>query len=245
MSPAAAAADLRVDRAGPTAIITLGRPPSNKLDLDLVLALARTLKECDDDAGIRSIVLTGEGEMFCGGADMDRIRATSTEAEFARETAALFGLFPRLATPVIAAVNGDALAGGFGLMCSADIIVMSSSARVGTVEAQFGSWPFIAQVPASRRTPAKALIRNALTGRPFTADEALALGIVDEVVPAYRLLARAVEWAGSVTGGAAAIADGRRLLYELYAPSYDEMLRAGADAFARFATRSTPTDGSD
>ncbi|GAA1016379.1 putative enoyl-CoA hydratase echA8 [Acrocarpospora pleiomorpha] len=221
--------DLR--REGRVTWVTLRRPPRNLLDADLTARLYRTLVELDDDADTGAIVITGEGEYFCGGADGPRLRETGTAKAFAAAAVDLFGRFPRSRTPILAAVNGDALAGGFGLVCAADIVIAVEGSRLGTIEATLGTWPMIAQVAAARRVPEKAAITNALTGQPFTAARALDLGIVDEVVPTDRLHERVTHYAHlSMAGGAAALV-GRPLFYRGKGQTIDDALRESAEAF--------------
>jgi enoyl-CoA hydratase/carnithine racemase len=237
--PAVGGTLVDVSRAGNIARITMRRPPQHKLDLVLTRQLRETLVELDAADDVRAIVLTGSGGVFCGGADLPEITATRTLHDFSDAIVELFALFPELRTPVVAAVNGDALAGGFGLMCCADIVLTVDDALLGTVEARFGSWPVIAQVAALRRTPFSALRRNVFTGKPFTAEQAERLGVVDEIVPAADLHARALEVAGEITVAGDAVASGRRALYQAGTLPFREALRAGANAFVALAAGSS------
>jgi enoyl-CoA hydratase/carnithine racemase len=230
------------------ALVTLTRPPANLIDEALAGQLLARLAGADRDPDVDAIVLTGAGDMFCGGADAAAVRASGRSAEFADTVVRLFSFFPGCRTPIVAAVNGDALAGGFGLACSCDVVVVADGARLGTIEAKAGAWPVLAQVPISRRVPEKAAITNALTGEPFTTRQAVTLGIVDEVVAAEDLLTRALQWgkAVSVSGSAAAV--GRPLFYRSREQDYLEALEAAGRAFARAFTpaddhrASTPRD---
>jgi enoyl-CoA hydratase/carnithine racemase len=226
-----------VTREGRVARITMRRPPQHKLDLLLTRALHATLAELDAADDVRAIVLTGSEGVFCGGADLPELMASGTVHDFADAVVELFALFPELRTPVVAAVNGDALAGGFGLMCCADIVLAVDDALLGTVEARFGSWPVIAQVAALQRTPFAALRRNVFTGKPFTAEQAERLGVVDEIVPAADLNARALEVAEEITVAGDAVATGRPELYRASTLPFREALRAGAGAFVTLVER--------
>ncbi|EMY35189.1 enoyl-CoA hydratase, partial [Arthrobacter crystallopoietes BAB-32] len=139
--------------------------------------------------------------------------------------------FPALRTPVLAAVNGDALAGGFGLVCSADIVIAVDTARLGTIEATLGTWPAVAQSPALRRVPAKAAITNILTGEPFSAGRAQQLGVIDEAVPADHLQERVAYYAEAVQRSGAAGRLGRPLMYASFDQDYGQALRSGAEGF--------------
>jgi enoyl-CoA hydratase/carnithine racemase len=229
--PNADTSPLEVRREGSTAWLTMRRAPDNKLELELTRALYDALTDADNDRTARSIVLTGSFGVFCGGADLPAIRETDTVKEFAEALADLFGVFPELKTPVIAAVNGDALAGGYGLACSADIVVAVDGAKMGTIEAKFGSWPALAQVAALQRTPFPMLVSNVHTGEPFTAQRAERFGIVDEIVAPDTLSQRAAELAEAAAAAGDALAIGRRALYRARDLPYRDALREGVGAF--------------
>jgi enoyl-CoA hydratase/carnithine racemase len=215
--------------------LSLHRPPANKLDLDLALTLRHALAEADEDERVRAIVLTGSGDVFCGGADVQAVTASGTLHAFSDALVELFSAFPDLTKPVIAAINGDALAGGFGLLCNADVVVAVEDARIGTIEARFGSWPVVAQVAALRRTPFSALVSNVLTGVPYSAVRAQQLGIVDEVVAADDLGPRVTALVEAVSVAGDAVTVGRPALYRAVTLPYQDALRAGADAFIALA----------
>ncbi|WP_349428823.1 enoyl-CoA hydratase/isomerase family protein [Microbacterium sp. LWS13-1.2] len=222
---------LTVARDGDVAWLTLHRGERNLLDAELTRALADAVAELDTQ-GVTAMVLTGAGAVFCAGADASKLRATGTAREFADAAIDLFCNLAEAQAPVIAAVNGDALAGGFGIACAADIVIAVDGAALGTVEAALGTWPMIAQVPASRRVPPKAAIRNALTGVPFTTAEAKDLGVIDEILSdAGALRVRAAEVAREVTVGGAAARRGKPMLVGLYMRQYRADLSGAADAF--------------
>ncbi|SKG68536.1 enoyl-CoA hydratase/isomerase [Mycobacteroides abscessus subsp. bolletii] len=222
---------IEIEHTDRIAWVWMNRPPKNLLDVDLTAGLYRTLVDLDADETVGAIVLTGAGEFFCAGADGPKLRETGTAREFANVVVDLFAHFPRARKPILAAVNGDALAGGFGLVCSADVAIAVEGCRLGTIEASLGTWPMIAQSPVARRVPIKAALTNALTGVPFNADRARELGIVDEVVPADQLTERIRHYAElAMSGGAAALA-GRALFLASADQPYDQALREGADAF--------------
>jgi enoyl-CoA hydratase/carnithine racemase len=221
----------REDREG-TAWLVLDRGPRNLLDAGMTRGLADEVAALAGDSTVTAVVLSGAGGVFCSGADGPQLRAMGTVRVFADALVDLFAGLALLPKPVIAAVDGDALAGGFGLACASDLVIASVGARLGTIEASLGTWPMIAQVPASRRVPPKALLRNVLTGIPFAADEALALGIVDEVVAdGDAVRARAQELAATVGTGGAPMAGGRPLLLGMLGGAYRQDLERAADAF--------------
>ncbi|WP_051423199.1 enoyl-CoA hydratase/isomerase family protein [Arthrobacter sp. MA-N2] len=216
---------------GRTGRIVLQRGEKNLLNAQMCAQLYDGLRSLDENPGVGAIVITGAGDHFCGGADGAHIRETGTAGEFAAAVVDLFGYFPESTTPIIAAVNGDALAGGFGLACSADIVIAVDTAQLGTIEARLGTWPAIAQVAAARRVPLKAAITNALTGDPFDAARSLALGIVDEVVPREDLDARIEHYAEAVMRSGEAVRIGRPLFYRSLNQEYRTALHEGAAGF--------------
>jgi enoyl-CoA hydratase/carnithine racemase len=218
---------------GRTAVLELNRPPAHLIDEDMAVELHESLSDLDGRADVDAIVLTGAGDVFCGGADAPVVRASGRAAQFADAVARLFCFLPRSTTPLVAAVNGDALAGGFGLMCACDVVVVVEGARLGTNEAAFGAWPALAQIPAIRRVPEKAALTNALTGVPFSTDQALRLGIVDEVVPRARLEARVHHWARAVTAAGSAVATGRPLFYRARELPYEQAVDEARQALTR------------
>lgn len=225
--------ELEMERHAGVVWVRMRRGERNLLDAGLTRSLADTVTELSNDPTVAVLVLTGAGVAFCGGADGAALRETGSAQVFADAAVDLFVGLAEAPFPVIAALNGDALAGGFGLACAADIVICVETAAVGTVEASLGTWPMIAQVPASRRVPPKAALRNALTGVPFTAQEALGLGIVDEVLPNQEsVLSRARELAQEIGRGNRAIAMGRPALVGLLSrASYRAELNRCAQGF--------------
>lgn len=217
-------------RRGDAVWVTLARGDRNLLDAELTEWLLETVTSLDAEAPT-AIVLTGAGDTFCGGADGPHLRQSGTAQRFADACVALFELLHSMSTPVIAALNGDALAGGFGLTCLADIVVAAEQARLGTIEASLGSWPMIAQAPALARMPAKAAVTNLLTGVPFSAERGAELGVVDEVVRVESIESAVERYVTLLTPGAAAARIGRPLMRDLLDPAFRDGLRTGAKAF--------------
>ena len=221
-----------VAQRGDAVWITLRRDTRNLLDAEHTRWLAETVRSVDRQAPV-AIVLTGAGDVFCGGADGPHLRATGTAQRFADEVVALFGALHSMPTPVIAALNGDALAGGFALACLADVVIAVEGARLGTIEASLGTWPMIAQVPALTRVPPKAAITNMLTGQPFDTERALRLGVLDEVVDRSALEAAVDRYVELIRCGGAAVRRGRPLMRAALSPTFEPALREGAEEFVR------------
>src|SRR5215218_4943774 len=175
--------------------LTLAKPPRNLLDPELMAALREAILEADADPGVEAIVLSGDGPMFCGGLDIERIQAGADPVAFAAGLVELLRIFPGLGKPVLAAVGGDALASGYALVCAADIAIAADHVRIGTVEATVGIWPMIAQVAPLQRLHPRHALQNLLTGEPFDAQRAYEIGVVNAVVGAGELWSEIRRWA--------------------------------------------------
>lgn len=158
--------------------------------------IGRAVADAADDAAVRAIVITGAGDRsFSAGGDLgggfvDRpVASHGARAAFADMLRAI-----RLADkPVIARVNGHALAGGFGLAVGCDVVHAVESATFGATEIRVGLWPMMISAVLVRAMPEKAAFDLVLTGRRIDANEARDLGVVSRVVPTLSDLDRAVE----------------------------------------------------
>jgi enoyl-CoA hydratase len=223
---------LLVEVADGVGTVTLNRPEArNALNRDLRRALPRALQELDRRDDVAAIVLTGAGPAFCAGLDLkelasggDALRETGATGESER---AHRGPFPDMATPVIGAVNGVAITGGFELALACDYLVASDRARFADTHARVGimpGWGLTVLLPEAigiRR--AKEM---STTGNFLDAGTALVWGLVNHVVPHDELL----PFARGLAADVATIdpAPVRRMLQ-----TYDEgALRDGAGAWA-------------
>jgi enoyl-CoA hydratase/carnithine racemase len=226
---------------GGLARLALAKPPRNLLDPDVMAAMREALLEADADRDVQAIVLTGAGDMFCGGLDIERIQAGEDPVAFASALVELLRVLPTLGKPVIAAINGDALASGYALVCAADIAVTIDSARIGTFEASVGIWPMVAQIPPLQRLHPRHALENLLTGEPFDARRAYEIGIVNEVVGADELWPAVERWAQRSVRAGAALAAGRRSFYRFRELSYDDALDASLEQFRSMFTATEQT----
>lgn len=216
---------------GATRWLHIDRPPRNLLDPEVMDALAADLRRCDEDDSVAAIVLTGSGETFCCGLDVSAFQQGADPVDFASSLVALLRVIPALGKPVLAAVNGDALASGFGLVCAADYAVTVPEAKLGTYEASIGTWPMIAQVPLLQRLLPRHALQNILSGVPFDAEDALRIGAVNRVVSPAELEAAVLDYAALATRAGAALAPGRRSFYRFVDLGYDEALGLALDEF--------------
>jgi enoyl-CoA hydratase len=188
---------LSIERGGEVAIVTLQRPDKrNALSIELRLELADAFHGLSGDERIGAVVLTGAGTSFCAGMDVDQFGGDRANRERLVETSTTaFGAVSECRRPVVAAVNGPALAGGFALALLCDLRVASASATFGYPELPRGIPPSYAAARAV--LPATVAQELCLTGRIVRAAEAQRLGIVRDVVPGP-VLPRAVALAERV-----------------------------------------------
>ncbi|MFZ4585520.1 MAG: enoyl-CoA hydratase/isomerase family protein [Acidimicrobiia bacterium] len=187
------------------ALLTLDRPPVNALATDLLRSLGDQAEELANDPTLKAVVVTGGGKHFAAGANIDEFVVGDPEAN--RPMIALFrraldglGAIPR---PVIAAVNGFALGGGFELALACDLRIAADNARVGFPEILLGLIPGAGGTQRAARLVGPSRAKELVwSGRQLGADEALALGLIDRVVGKDELLERALEWARSFASGA-------------------------------------------
>ena len=134
--------------------ITINRPDRrNAIDPGVTRGLAAALSEAEGDQSVRAVVLTASGERaFCAGGDLGGMVADSKVGQhFERgELGELFASMRASRLPIVARVNGHALAGGFGLMLACDLVVAASGAELGTPEVNIGLWPFMITVLIKR-----------------------------------------------------------------------------------------------
>jgi len=180
------------EAAGPVARVTINRPDKrNALNVTVMRELREAMALARADAAVRVVVLTGAGDKaFSAGGDLGGFAAEQSKVEqhLLRGTLAdLFEDMARLGKPVIARVNGHALAGGFGLMCGCDLVVAADSAEFGMPEINMGLWPFIITAVVSRRLPRAKALELMMTGDRISAAEAERWGIVNRVVAASDL----------------------------------------------------------
>ena len=192
---------LSLERREDVAIVTLQRPEKrNALSIDLRVELAEAFAALSEDAGVGSVVLTGAGPAFCSGMDTTQFGGDRAHRQRLVETSiACFRAVGQCAKPVVAAVNGPALAGGFALALLCDMRLAAEEASFGFPELPRGIPPSYAAARAALPAPVAAELT--LTGRLVDAAGALRIGIVGAVYPADELMARAVELAGRIASG--------------------------------------------
>ncbi|PRX51233.1 short chain enoyl-CoA hydratase [Prauserella shujinwangii] len=189
-----------VDQRGHTLVVTMNRPEArNALTGDMLAIMTEAWDRVDSDPEIRSCVLTGAGGAFCAGADLKSMSRNSPSTAFEKGTfdpSRIDGLLKgrRLTKPLIAAVEGPAIAGGTEILQGTDIRVAGESARFGVSEARWGLFPLGGSaVRLPRQIPYTVAAEILLTGKHITAAEAKEIGLIGHVVPDGTALDRALE----------------------------------------------------
>ena len=225
--------------------LTLNRPAKrNALSGELIDELHRSLERADLDAEVRVILLRGAGKDFCAGADLDELLASVDRTTAENESAALrlgslFERLRQLPKPVVAMVQGRALAGGAGLASACDIVVAASGAQLGYPEIQRGFAPAMVMALLRRIVGEKVALDLVLTGRVLTAEEAKQVGLVSRVVPDSQLEPEVDALVASLARtSASALAFTKQLFYQLDGESLTQGIARGARVNA--VARSTP-----
>ncbi len=178
-------------------VVTLNRPEAgNALNGALSEGLSNALASAEENPEVRAIVITGAGEkIFCAGMDLKAFAAGEDIAKIGLGFAAL----RKSKKPLIAAVNGHALAGGFEVVLMCDLVVSVDTARFGIPEVKRGLFAAGGGVRLPARIPMAVAMEMGLTGDPISADRAKELGLINEVVPAAGLRDAALALAGRVS----------------------------------------------
>ncbi|MEV0899139.1 crotonase/enoyl-CoA hydratase family protein [Actinoplanes sp. NPDC049802] len=197
--------DALVEQRGPILIVTMNRPEvRNALSPAMMAVMRDAWDRVDTDPSIRVAILTGAGGAFCAGADLRAMTADhpgdgfrADGADLSRIDALLKGR--RLTKPLVAAVEGPAVAGGTEILQATDVRVAGESARFGVSEARWGLFPLGGSaVRLPRQLPYTVAADLLLTGRHLTAAEARDAGLIGHVVPDGQALPKALEIAGMI-----------------------------------------------
>jgi enoyl-CoA hydratase len=189
------------ERRGHIYIVTLNRPSvRNALSPEMLSIIRSSWDEVDNDPSIRVCILTGAGGAFCAGADLKAMTSSHPgDSQFDPSVIESLLKGRRLSKPLIAAVEGPAVAGGTEILQACDIRVAGSSARFGVSEARWGLFPLGGSaVRLARQIPYTLAADLLLTGRHISASEALSMGLIGYVVPDGAALDRAVEIASVI-----------------------------------------------
>ena len=185
------------------ALLRLNRPPLNPLSTALMADLADHAARLAADPDVKAVVVTGGEKAFAAGADVTEFTAEGAARRVSNGLRVGLDALAAIPRPVIAAVNGIALGGGLELALACDVRVAGDSVRLGFPEIQLGIFPGAGGTQRLARLVGPARAKDLIwSGRHVRAEEALALGLVDKVVPANEVLEAALLWAGTLASGA-------------------------------------------
>ncbi|MCI0361444.1 MAG: enoyl-CoA hydratase/isomerase family protein [Planctomycetaceae bacterium] len=236
----------------PSGTIVLNRPEKrNALSRQMLADIAQALDDLHQERKVRAVILTGAGTAFCAGMDLAEMQATAQQPDALamwhndavqyRELIDKMLQFPK---PIIAAVNGAALAGGAGLMLASDIVVGTPEAKFGLPEPRRGIVAGLVSPLLVFRIGASHAANLLLTARTIESSEALRIGLYHEVVPGELVWARAQELAGELAKSAPeAIQLTKKMLNETIGEHLGTLLSAGAAASATARTTEAAREG--
>jgi len=222
---------LKVEIAGPIATVTLNRPEvRNAFNERMIAELSAAFTALDTHDDVRAVVLAANGKAFCAGADLNWMKkmAGYSDDENRADAMRLAGMLSavyRCSKPVIARVNGDAYAGGMGLLAACDIVVAVDSAHFCLSEARLGLIPATIAPYVIRALGERASRRYFTTAEQFDCATALRLGLVHEAVSANELDAtvqKLVQTLGS--NGPSAVRESKQLVQDVAGRVLDEAL---------------------
>ena len=192
---------VRAEDAGAVRTITLDSPGNaNALSTGLLAQLRQALEDAMTDPGVRVVVLTGSGKVFCAGADLKE--ALASPAGATSLMAGVVELLWNCAKPTICRVNGAARAGGIGLVAACDIAIATERASFAFSEVRIGVVPAVISVPCLRRMTPRAAAEYFLTGEVFGAGRAAEIGLLTKVVGPADLDSETARYAGLLLRGA-------------------------------------------
>jgi enoyl-CoA hydratase len=225
-----------VERRGKVGLITLNRPKAlNALNAQLMRELNAALSDFDADAGVGSIILTGNDKAFAAGADIREMKDLTYAQAKADDFLGHWDHITTIRKPIIAAVAGYALGGGFEFALTSDLIIAAETAKFALPEVTLGIIPGLGGTQRLARAAGKAkAMEMILTGRMMDAAEAERLGIVARVVPAERLMEEALATAEKIASlSKPVIAAAKRAVNAAYENPLSKGLSHERDAFHR------------
>ena len=220
-----------------TVVIDNPNGEGNLLNPTVVAGITDELLAADAAEDVTGVILTGAGEVFCSGIDIPAIQAGGDPVEFSTALVGLLKLIPTLGTPIVAAVNGNAVASGASLVAVCDYAVAVPGIALGTREVGLGIWPMVAQVPLIQRLGVRFAMENVGSGEPFTPQRALEVGLINEIADVDGLIPAAEAWLAKAARGGAIVRVGRPAFYRFAELSYEDALDASIELFAQMNRR--------
>jgi methylglutaconyl-CoA hydratase len=235
---------LLLETNGHLSTITFNRPEKRNAISTQMMAELQTALDAIEKTHTRVVILTANGKAFCAGIDLELLKciARQTPAENQEDSKRIAKMFRKIwsfSRPIIAAVNGHALAGGCGIATLCDFTLAVPEAKFGYTEVKIGFLPAIVSVFLTRQIGEKRSRDLLLTGRLIEAAEAKEMGLVNEIVPAEKLMARAHELAETILAASpSSITRAKHLLVSAEAANVDHDLERAVLESAR--VRCTP-----
>jgi methylglutaconyl-CoA hydratase len=235
---------LKLEFSGELATITLNREEKRNAISALMISELQSALDAVEKSHARVGILTGAGKAFCAGMDLDMLaniakQSPAENQEDSRRMARMFRRIWSFPKPLIAAVNGAALAGGCGIATLCDFTLAAPEAKFGYTEVRIGFLPAIVSVFLTRQIGEKRARDLLLTGRVIEAAEAKEIGLITEVVPAENLMDRAHELASVlIAASPSSLTRAKRLLTSAAAATVDADLERAVLENARI--RCTP-----
>jgi methylglutaconyl-CoA hydratase len=216
--------------------ITLNRPEKrNALNSEIVAELKAAISETGRDPQCRVVLLSGAGKDFCSGADLEGLDKTA-QADIldnmagTRQTADLFLMMRNHPRPIVAAVQGRALAGGCGLATACDIILAAQSAQFGYPEVNIGFVPAMVMAILRRSISEKAAFELVATGEIISASRAHELGLIHRIYSDDQFAHEVDAYAARLASkSASAVTLSKRLLYNMDSMSFESALQSGVE----------------
>lgn len=228
--------ELKIETNNFLRILKLNRPEKrNALNVDLINALKSALNDADVDKNLRAIIISGEGKDFCSGADLSALQKISESdvlenLEDAESLMELFVLMRKVQIPVIAAVQGRALAGGCGLATACDIVLASKSAQFGYPEVKIGFVPAMVMAILRRNLSEKIAFEIITQGFNFSSDEAYDFGLINRVFEDETFENDVQEYVSVYEKvSRSAVILSKKLLYQMDGMNFDTAIEVGAE----------------
>ncbi len=225
---------LCVTKETPLFIIRINRPEVQcRVNTQTANAISKAIKDANSDKEIKVIILTGTGEFFCGGGQINNYPDAPVVdiREYAYAFAEMHESMLKSGKPIIGAINGNAVAGGFSLTDTCDLAVAGKSCKFGMPELGHGQFPMIAMATTAKHIPKKELLEMVFTAKLVDAKKALEWSLINEIVEDDEVIDRAKELGCQISKfSGAALAIGRNAYYEMNNMSLHEALNYSTSA---------------
>jgi enoyl-CoA hydratase/carnithine racemase len=196
---------IQISQEGRVRRITMARPEKrNALSIEMCEALLAAFDDAAADPDTGCILLDAQGKVFCSGMDLDEALEHGPAGGLEVHER-LFTVGQRLTIPIVAAVQGPALAGGIGLLCNAHVVVAAMGTNFGITELRIGMFPFVIFRAVAAAIGERHALELSLTARVFQTDEALRIGLIHQAAPEFELDDRASALAHTIAGYSASV----------------------------------------